>query len=451
MKGDYMRTILAVFVCKLVTKLCRVLGRNGSVYPGEIVFDFIDRNVLDKIKYPPLVIAVTGSSGKGSTTEVIAHILKDNHYDVCYNQNGSNGILAAMTLILNNCNYKGEFKHEVLLLECDERHLKLIFKKQKMTHLVITNVTRDQPARNGHPDLVFHDIKEAIDDSVTLLLNADDPLVNRLSYTHQGKVIKYGLDKTKDSYQKPSLATDYAYCPICHKKLKYDFYHYGHLGSYSCPNKDFCRGKLNYVGSKIDLKKQTMLINDNLVNLNKDVLYACYYTIAAYSLCHSIGIKEDKILYSLNSSFEAKRAKEYEIDGRKLIMLESKNENNLSYYQSIKYITSQNGIKTVILGFDNVSRRYKLNDLSWLWDVDFELLNDSSIDKILIIGRFRYDVVTRLAYTNVDKNKIILVDNLDDILGIIKEKTKGTIFTMVCFDMTANLKKLIKGDNNENN
>ena len=194
-----------------------------------------------------------------------------------------------------------------------------------------------------------------------------------------------------------------------------------------------------------------MHINNNLVNLSKDVLYACYYTIAAFSLCHFIGIKEDKILYSLNSSFEAKRAKSYKIDNRKLIMLESKNENNLSYYQSIKYITNQVGTKTIILGFDNVSRRYKLNDLSWLWDVDFELLNDDRVDKILVIGRFRYDVVTRLAYTKVPSNKIVLVDNLDDILNILKKETKGTIFTMVCFDMTANLKKLIKGDNNENN
>lgn len=445
-----MKTFLAIFVCKLVTKLCHLFKKNGSVYPGEIVFDFIDKNILDKIKYPNLVIAVTGSSGKGSTTEVIAHILKDNHYDVIYNKNGSNGILAAISLILNNCNYKGEFRHEVLLLECDERHLKLIFNKHKMSHLVITNVTRDQPARNGSPDLVFKDIKEAIDDSVTLIINADDPLVNRLSYTHKGNVIKYGLDKTKDSYKNPSISTDYAYCPFCHKKLIYDYYHYGHLGSYTCPNADFKRGELNYIGSKIDLKNKSMLINDNLVNLNKDVLYACYYTIAAFSLCKMIGLKEDKILYSLNSSFEAKRAKAYNVDNRKLIMLESKNENNLSYYQSIKYITNEKGTKTVILGFDNVSRRYKFNDLSWLWDVQFELLNDPTIDKILIIGRFKYDVATRLAYTKIDKNKIILVDDLDNILNIIKTKTKGTVYTMVCFDMTAVLKKLIKGDKNEN-
>lgn len=446
-----MRTFIAILVCKIITKLCRVFKRNGSVYPGGIVYDFIDKNILDKIKYPNIVIAVTGSSGKGSTTEVIAHILSVNGYDVCYNKNGSNGILAAMTLILNNCNFKGVFRHQVLLLECDERHLKLIFNKHKMSHLVITNVTRDQPARNGHPDLVFKDIKEALDDSITLIINADDPLVNRLSYTYKGSVIKYGLDKTKDSYKNPSTSPDYAYCPLCHKKLKYDYYHYGHLGSYSCPNKDFKRGNLNYIGSKIDLQEKTMLINNNLVNINKDVLYACYYTIAAYSLCSTIGLKDEKILYSLNSSFEAKRAKVYNIDKRKLIMLESKNENNLSYYQSIKYIINQKGTKTVILGFDNVSRRYKFNDLSWLWDVDFELLNDEQIDKILIIGRFRYDVANRLAYTKVPSNKIILVNEIDNILSIIKEKTKGTIFTMVCFDMTAVLKKLIKGDNDENN
>ena len=68
-------------------------------------------------------------------------------------------------------------------------------------------------------------------------------------------------------------------------------------------------------------------------------------------------------------------------------MLESKNENNLSYYQSMKFIKNQKGKKTVILGFDNVSRRYQYNDLSWLWDVDFELLNDKTIDTLVYAKR----------------------------------------------------------------
>ena len=130
-------------------------------------------------------------------------------------------------------------------------------------------------------------------------------------------------------------------------------------------------------------------------------------------------------------------------------MLESKNENNLSYYQSMKYINNYKEIKSVILGFDNVSRRYKENDLSWLYDTEFELLNDDKIDKIFCIGRFRYDVALRLEYANIDKHKIILVDNIKDLIKIVNKKSKGTIFTMVCFDMTQTIKSLIKGDKNE--
>ena len=190
--------------------------------------------------------------------------------DVCYNKNGSNGLLGAMTLILNNCNLKGEFKHEILLLECDERHLKLIFNKVKPTHLIITNMTRDQPARHGNSDVVFADVLKGIGQNTTLIINADDPLVNSLKYTHENKIIRYGMAKTKDSYLGTSAdVVDYAYCPKCHKKLIYDFYHYGHIGNYKCPNCDFTRGKVDYEATNIDLSNQKIKINNHDVCLDK--------------------------------------------------------------------------------------------------------------------------------------------------------------------------------------
>ena len=143
--------------------------------------------------------------------------------------------------------------------------------------------------------------------------------------------------------------------------------------------------------------------------------------------------------------------KEYTIDDRKVNMIESKNENNLSYYESLHYINNIKEKKTVILGFDNVSRRYNLNDLSWLYDVQFELLNDKYIDKIFIIGRFRYDVYTRLKYANISDEKLIVVDKLDNIISIIKNESTGNIYTMVCFDMTEILRKKILEDTNGKN
>ena len=186
--------------------------------------------------------------------------------------------------------------------------------------------------------------------------------------------------------------------------------------------------------------------------MNKDVLYAVYYTVAAYAVCKSIGTTDDELDKAINGDkLTTKRGKVMKLDNRELTMLETKNENNLSYWQSIRFIKNQTGKKTVILGFDNVSRRYQFNDLSWLWDVEFELLNDKNIDKIFVIGRFRYDVMTRLEFAGIDEDKIVLIDELDTLIKRVKSESVGDIYTMVCFDMTANIHKLIEDDENEKN
>lgn len=437
---------------KLLTFICKIFKRNGSVFPGSITYN-INQKILEKIKYPKYVIAVTGSSGKGSTTNLIAHILKEAGHDVIYNESGSNGIRAITTLILNNCNIFGKFKHEILLLEVDEKHLHLAFGKNKMTHLVLTNITRDQTARNGSPDLVYESIMSCIDEKTTIILNADDPCLMKTKLNFKGKIITYGLTKTKDSYTIPQNKNiDNAYCPNCHKKLTYEFYHYGHLGSYYCKSCDFKRGKPDYEATSIHLEELKMKIGRENIHLNQNMLYVAYATTAAYSLCSTINISKKDILYALNKNITAaKRGKQYHINNRTITMLESKNENPLSYYQSLKYITNQIGSKTVILGFDNVSRRYKYNDLSWLWDVEFELLNNPDIDKIICIGKFKYDVATRLSYAGIKNDKLLLIEDMNELLPIIKSKTKGNIYTMVCFDMTAIIKKLVEGEMNGNN
>lgn len=443
-----MKVFLAVLINKFITFGCKLFGRNGSQLPGSYVLKFFGDDIISEIKFPKIVIAVTGSSGKGTTCSLIKHILIDAGYSVALNESGSNGIIGATTLIFNNTKLNGEFKKDVLLLECDERHLKLIFHKKKPTHLVITNLTRDQPARNGTPEIVFNDIKKAIDDSVHLIINADDPLVSRLKLTHQGKITTYGIDKTKHSYLKPTLNNvDFAYCPQCHQKLEYSYYHYGHLGNYKCPQCDFYRGTPDYLATNVNLEKETFNLDNKKISLNKNALYTVYATTAAYTLAKVLKIKDDKILYALNADkLASKRGKTLYIDNRPITMLETKNENNLSYYQSCEYIKEQKGLKTVILGFENVSRRYKENDLSWLYDVDFELLNDSNIDKIFCIGRFRYDVKTRLEYANIPAAQLVLVDDLNNLLSMVKTKSKGNIYTMVCFDMTAIIKKMIEGE-----
>lgn len=335
-------------------------------------------------------------------------------------------------------------------MELDESYISKIFDKNTLTHILITNITRDQPARNGHPELILEKIQNSIGDNTHVIINADDPFLNRLKYTHHGLITTYGVDKTKYDTTTPiNNSIDAAYCPICGKKLKYDFYHTGHIGKYKCTNCDFGREKVNFEASDVNLKKQFITINSSIYHINKDVFFAVYYTLAAYTLCKTIGLNDTNLKKYLNDEpLTSKRMKELKIDNRTVHMIESKNENNLSYYEALHYIKEQQQTKTIILGFDNVSRRYNLNDLSWLYDVNFELLNDDYIDKIFIIGRFKYDVLTRLKYANISDKKLILIDNIDNLIEKIKNNSTGDIYTMVCFDMTDIIKKLILEDNN---
>lgn len=444
-----MKLTLLIMLNKSITFICKLFKFEGSVFPASIVRKF-DKNILEKIKYPKYVVGVTGSSGKGSTTSMIAHILEVNGYKVVWNKSGSNVVNGTTTLILNNTKvFSHKMDCDFLLLEMDESYIKETFSKSTLTHLVVTNITRDQPARNGEPMFILNKIFNSIDEKTHLIINSDDAFVNRLKYLHKGEVTTYGIGKTKYSLKEPiSNNVDAAYCPICHEKLFYKFYHYGHLGSYSCPNGDF-KNNIDIKAEKVDLEKQEMVINDNIIHLNKDVFFAVYYTLAAYSLCKVIGMEEVKIIHALNYEvLESKRLKSLKYHNREVDMLESKNENNLSYLQSLNYINNYKGKKTIILGFDNVSRRYKYNDISWLYDVDFEVLDLKNIDKILCIGRFRYDVYARLRLANIDEDKLVIVDNIKNISEDL-DKTEGTIFTMVCFDMTAVLKKIFMEDNND--
>lgn len=207
----------------------------------------------------------------------------------------------------------------------DESYIKKTFTKSTLTHLVITNITRDQPARNGEPEIILNKILSSIDENTEVIINADDPFVNRFSFLHKGPVCTYGINKTSYDLKKPiSNNVDAAYCPICHKKLKYTSYHYGHLGVYSCPTKDFVR-KTDFTGDNLNLENKEMIINGNKVKLNKDVFFAAYYTLAAYSAASEIGLTDKQIMHALNeNTLESKRLKTLKLDNREVDMLESK-------------------------------------------------------------------------------------------------------------------------------
>ncbi len=441
---------IVILACKCINFVSKITGHEGSVIGGYWA-NKLDKNILKKIKLPKYVVGITGSSGKSSSTELMYKILTGNNYTVIYNKEGSNTINAITSLILNNSNLFGKVNKDVLLMELDEQYMKIVFNYIKPTHLMITNITRDQPPRNSHPYRIFECIKSSIPKETHLILNADDVYVNRIRINYMGPVTTYGV--AKNDYSRPSNLNnkDACYCPICHKKLEYEYYHYGHLGKYNCPSYDFFRGDVDYEARNIDVDNRIITIDEKEIKLPSNFLYTVFFITGCYALSKTLNVKEEDILKIINDeNITTKRLEIYDFNNRKWQMLVSKNENNLSYKQSLDYILHDNEKeKTIILGFDSSSRRYKENDISWIWDIDFESLCDSSINKIILIGKFNYDMLLRMEYAGINHNKLILVNNINDLSKIVKNKTKGKIYSMVCFDKEIELKKIIKEDNND--
>lgn len=396
-----------------------LLSRDGSVTPGYYALK-LNSNVLNELTYPPLVIGVTGSTGKGSTVRLIHSALKEAGYKVITNESGSNMKNGMATLILNNTSILNKkVKADVALLEFDEAFIKESLEVGTLTHLVITNITRDQVTRNIEPDYMLDKITESYDERTNIILNADDAILNKVKYNFDGNVKTFGINKTKDSYKEPNyLSLDSVYCPLCDDKLNYEYYHYAHLGNYKCPSCNFKR-EVNYEGNNINLIDETMVIDKKVYNLKNNFLYSAYNTLAAYSLLKEINIDEEYILKGINKKEDDEVNNIYKYNNKTINVMTTKNENNVSFEQTLNFLKNLDKDITLVLGFDKVSRRYNYNNMAWIYDIDFSLINKEHIKTIYIFGKLKYNIKLALLNSNVDKNKIKLINK--DIFNHIEE------------------------------
>lgn len=441
MLGDSMN-ILTLLITKSISFILNLLGR-GSVYPGKIALK-LNPKLPYYFKAPEKVIIVTGTNGKSSIANNLSKLYKDAGFKVGHNLIGSNLNYGIVSCLIQNSNLLGKIKKDVLVLEVDERYIKIVFKYLKPTYLVINNISRDQPTRQGHYEYVFNDIKNSLNDNIHLILNADDSIVTRFSFFHKGKISYYGFAKSKFSKSENKLSyddnLDALYCPKCHKRLRFDFIHYANIGSYHCPTNDFKR-PIPTLESKM-INNNSFKINGDIIEMPNHFIYNIYNLSACYLLGFVDGINHEVISNSLNS-VTFKRIESIRYQNKNFHFIVSKNENAVSYNQTLEYIKDESNLKTIIVGFEKVSKRYKISDLSWLWDIKFELLNDDKIKDIICVGRFRNDVAVRIKYAIEKNKKIKFSDNLDNIIKLIDAKTTD-VYCVLCPTLDENFKLLLK-------
>lgn len=398
-----MYNIIIIFIAKVLNLFAKILGKilkkdNGNLL-GKIIKK-ISPNILNKFKINCPVIAVTATNGKTTTNNAIKYLIEKNGKKVVSNSEGNNMETGIITTLLKNCTITGKIKADFITLEVDESYVPIVFKKLPLDSLVILNFFRDQLDRNGEVETLILKINEFLKTySGNLILNSDDPNVARLGKANKDNknVFYFSVDRYKYATNIQKEAGEGKFCPFDNTKLKYEYYQYSHIGKFKCP-------KCGYGDEKIFTKIE----NANLETMSFDEGKIHYITKAnnIYTIYNFAAVISIAKLYNLNAIYALKdfklnngRSEETEINGIKTIINLAKNPTGANV--SLRMLNEDMEEKELLFVLnDNPADGL---DVSWIWDINFEVNN---VKRIITSGKRAYDMAIRIKTSFFDKDKI---------------------------------------------
>lgn len=441
----------ALIVAKCVNFLLKILRREASYFPGKVAIKLCP-DFLGMIEKPKIIIGVTGTNGKTTVSNLIVDCLENCGYTVLNNRFGSNVNSGIASSLIKNVTLAQKVKADVAVLEIDERSSPKVYPYLKPNFLVCTNLIRDSIKRNAHPEFIFNVINNALPKETKLILNADDLISSNLG--KENEKVYFGIDKLDTDLQESrNIINDVRICPNCHTKLKYNYVKYNHIGNAYCPNCDFKSKKADYLVTNIDYEKNVATVTHDGKELQYKLLnnsiFNIYNMVAVITLLREFGLSDVKVqeLFENLKITESRYTKE-NINGIELISNMTKGQNSIATSCVFDYVSKEPGKKEIILMLDDVfDAKETVENITWIYDADFEFLKDDNIEKIIVGGVRAKDYYIRLLLAGIDKEKIICErEELDTYkhLSLKKENKIYVLFELYALDEAEKLKQKIR-------
>ena len=415
-----------------VTKLS-----GGTSIIGKVVLKLCPDFLSHTNKYIKTKINITGTNGKTTTSGLISHLLKESGNSIINNALGANmiqGVVNALAVDLNPLK-----KYDYSVIESDEAFLEVIYDKLDADYLVVTNLFRDQLDRYGELATTKKFIQNGIDKkpNLTLLLNADDPLV--ASFSGGKNKIYYGVEDVKyaDGLEPSKSKTEEAFnCP-CGKPLNYNKKFYAQQGHYFCEC-GYKRPEPKYKAN-VTLYKTHSVLNINGFDFEVPLvgLFNAYNALGAISLCLELGIDINNIQKNLKTFKVAFGRSEIKYLYKKPTLIQLI-KNPIGANEVLKTVDLNSDLLIIIN--DNYADG---RDVSWLWDANFEVINTIK-KEVVVSGTRANDMALRLKYAGVKTNQIKVISNIKEAVEYIGKKKNNNITILPTYTALLKLNKLKK-------
>ena len=384
---------------------CKQKNDRIGILAGKLCPDFLSR-----LTKPKLVIMITGTNGKSTTTSIVANMLKNCGYKVEYPYWGANYLAGNIRTLLECVNIFNKSTKDACVLECDELSIIRSLPAIKPQYLLITNICRDSIRRNAYPDYVFDRLNKGVETykDVTLILHANDPFSSQLGKNN--KKVFIGTNKIYPDSAYAGFSSEFLTCPKCNSMIEYEYRHYRHVGKFNCPNCGFKNYDAKYVWE--DIIGDDLVLNNEKYHIISNDIFNLYNEIMIIALFKEIGISTEKINESLSKAIIPKSREGFTTyKGINIYRKCGKGQNGTAPSIIFESVLKNRNKKELILIMDAEIYFNAHATMTWLYDNDFELLKDETINKIIITGENTLDYKLRLLLAGIDEEKIIISED----------------------------------------
>lgn len=445
-----LRFLISIIIGKLVYAVGKPFGKSTNL-PGIIMLK-ICPDALARFKMPEKTVCVTGTNGKTGTSNLLTHIIRSSGKTVINNSKGSNMATGIASALVTDCTFSGKIKSDVAVLEVDERSSQYIYTRFTPDIILCTNLFRDSIMRNGHSEFIFDKINDYLSEKTTLVLNGNDGISGLLGEGVCRRVF-FSVEKTERSTEtQEDTVCDLIACPKCHHKLTYEYYHYNHIGVPRCSECGFSMPESEFKATNVDFENGTFTFTgadgeEIILPFQKGNFFNVFNITGAAAVCKLLGISGETIKNSTQDlSSKTGRFDDKLFGGVEVVSMLSKNQNPISCSQSLKYLSSTEDEKDVVLLItDSNDSVHGHEDISWLYDTDFSPLKNENIKNIYIGGTRCYDLAACLEIKGFDTEKLKLFTDYAALADELCKNVRADRKVVIYFELYATrIVKMIK-------